>query len=74
MSYNNIGNGLNQMFIIGIIAIVLLIAVTGYTLIDLAWLDDTYKVNHPITPDVIIETKNINGVIKSDTTYIYKFD
>ena len=34
---------------------------------------DEYKTKKPIKPDVIIETKTVNGVQTSDTTYIYKF-
>jgi len=39
--------------------------------IDFFFIEDTYESTKPIIPEVIIKTENVNGVVTSDTIYVY---
>jgi hypothetical protein len=39
--------------------------------IDFFFIEDTYESSKPIIPEVIIKTENVNGIVTSDTTYVY---
>lgn len=64
-------NGLAELVIAGLIAMILLFGVGAYSVIDYFFLEDTYKSKTILVPDVIINSKTVNGVAKSDTTYVY---
>lgn len=67
-------DGLGRMIVIGFIAIVLLVIIGVFTAADYLFVDDTYECKKPITPDLVIDSKTVNGVPTSDTTYIYHLD
>lgn len=58
---------------IGGFLLMVLILVFGIGFL-MSWIfqSDILESSKPITPTVTITTKNINGVVKSDTTYVYK--
>ena len=72
-----IAHALSEMFsamlkfiVVGAIAIIIL-AVLGVRSCFTYSSDKTYESKQLLKPDVIIESKTINGVQKSDTTYVY---
>lgn len=64
-------DGLGALIVSGLIGIVVAI-IFGIMLIVSLFLPSKVKAKHPLTPTIIIETKNVNGIITSDTTYVYK--
>ena len=63
-------SGFLKLLIIGGIAIVVLIIIA----INFFFFKETsYKSKNLLKPDVVIESKTVNGIQKSDTTYIYNF-
>lgn len=63
--------GIGDALVMGLIAIIALIIIGVWAACDFFFVEDTYKSKRPIKPDVVIESQTINGVEKSDTTYIY---
>lgn len=64
-------NGIATMLVVGIAAVILLIGVGIWSAVDYFFVEDTYKSKKPITPDVVIESKTVNGIQTADTTYVY---
>ena len=68
---SNIAEGLNSLFYLaigGLVAIVLLIVFGLYSFFK----SDEVKSDKFLTPTIVIKTVEVDGVKKSDTTYIYK--
>ncbi len=63
--------GIGDALVMGLIAIIVLIIISLWTVCDFFFVEDTYKSKRPIKPDVVIESQTINGIEKSDTTYVY---
>lgn len=59
-----------KLFIAGAIAIIILI-ILGIRSCVVSYSDKTYESKQLLKPDIIIQSKIVNGVQKSDTTYIY---
>lgn len=66
--------GLSEMLFVGMIAVVIVFIVGIYGVIDYFWLTDTYNTTKPVVPEMVIKNEIRNGVTKSDTTYVYKFN
>lgn len=66
-------DGIGTFMVVGFIAIILVLLVGIWAGIDFMFLDDVYKSKHIVCPDMTIDTKNINGITTSDTTYVYHF-
>lgn len=64
-------DGLATMLLAGMAAIVGLIGVGIWWLISFFFISDDYKSKVILIPDVVIETTTVNGVQKSDTSYVY---
>lgn len=64
-------DGLGALIVSGLVGIAVAI-ILGIVLIVGLFLPDKIKSHKPLTPTIIIETKNVNGIITSDTTYVYK--
>lgn len=69
--YRRMFDSLENMLLAGIAAIIILIVVGLWWLISFFFISDTYKSKTLISPDIVIETTTINGVQKSDTSYVY---
>lgn len=67
-------SGVANLAVVGIIAIFGTIIIGIYSIVDYLWLEDTYKTNKRVIPEVIIKTETHNRKSVSDTTYIYKFN
>lgn len=63
--------GLGQLIAAGVIAMGLVIIFVIYSFVKFVFLEETYKSKIQLKPDVIISSKTINGIQKSDTTYVY---
>lgn len=66
-----LGEAIGFLFGTTIICFVALIIIGVYAGIDYFLIEDTYESVKPIVPEVIIKTENVNGVVTSDTTYVY---
>lgn len=69
----NMFNGLAELIVAGLIAMGIVVCVGIYATIDYFFLEDKYESSKPVVPEVVIKSETINGVIKSDTIYVYKF-
>lgn len=58
---------------IGIFAIFAGIIMGFYSIVDYLWLEDTYKTNKRVVPEYVITNINKNGIISTDTTFVYRF-
>jgi len=62
-------NGVGEMLIAGLVAIVLCIVIGLYSIIDFFWIPETYKFKEPLKPnriELVIENNKV------DTLYVYK--
>ena len=66
-------NGIGSVITAGIVCFFLVIGLLGYIVVDWLWFSNTQKSHKLVVPEVRIKTETINGVMESDTTYIYKF-
>jgi len=69
---SGLGDAIGKMLLIGLVAMVLLVLVGIWEGVDYFFLEDTYESKSILVPDILIESKTINGVQTSDTTYVYK--
>jgi len=67
----NMFSGLAEMVIAGMIAMAILFGFGVYKTLDYFFWEETYESKTILVPDVIVKSKTINGVMKSDTTYFY---
>lgn len=70
----DMSKGLGEMLVVGMIAIVLVFLFGIYSVVDYFCLEDTYKTNKPVVPEMVIKSETKNGLTKSDTIYVYKFN
>ena len=63
--------GVGFLIVIGFIAIIVAIIMGIYGIIDYFCMADKYESSELVKPEVVIKSVNRNGVITSDTTYIY---
>lgn len=64
---NDFFNGLLKL----IIVLVILILLLGGYFLNSVFNSSTVKTNKPLQPTMVIKKTTVNGVSKSDTTYIY---
>lgn len=64
-------SGLANWFFAGILSIIVVIIVGVYSIVNWLFVENTYESKKLLKPDMVIESKSVNGVQKSDTTYVY---
>ena len=64
-------NGLANFFFAGILSIIAIIIIGAYSIFNFLFVENTYESKKLLKPDMVIESKSVNGVQKSDTTYVY---
>jgi hypothetical protein len=67
----SLGDAIGVMMTLAIVSFGALVIVGIWAGVDYFFIEDTYETKKPITPEVVIKTETRNGVINSDTTYIY---
>lgn len=66
-----IGEFFGRIILYLIITATALTGICLWAFTDFFFIEDTYKSKKLIKPDMVIESKTVNGIQTSDTTYIY---
>ena len=60
-----------SLFVTALVSIAILVIVEVWFILSFFFIEEKYKSRKQLKTDVIIESKTINGVQKSDTIYVY---
>ena len=71
---SGIGNAIGNMLLLGVVATALLIIVGIWEGVNYFFLEDTYESKTILVPDVVVKSTTVNGIQKSDTTYVYHLE
>ncbi len=64
-------SGLANWLFAGILSIIAIVIIAAYSIFNFLFVENTYESKKLLKPDMVIESKSVNGVQKSDTTYVY---